>query len=371
MQQDLSDQERSGVDGDADLQLAQNLTISPSLIHSRLIGLINMINPVIYYLSERDRLSWSRHRQSRLQGRDAILDSWQSMIWHTEGIRPTASVRWRQFDGLVSAFWEAECQSGARGYYLAGHPHIMIFFNDMSAQFRISNQDGQFARQYRPMPRALYVPAGVPVWTGSTVTHRFSHLNLHLHKDRLLRFLAPSIGSSAALAAMRRPVEIEDVGPVEALAGLLVSELSNPSKHALYAESLVASIVTGLLDIQDQDQDQGKGTGRLTQGQMNKLALRVDALRADRLTVGEMAQAVGLSESWFSNVFRQTTGKTPLQWQLAKRIDRAKRLLADTDMTIAAVAAQIGFSDQAHFTKVFRQVTGDTPAAWRRLAQIL
>lgn len=291
------------------------------------------------------------------------------MIWRTEGIRPIAPVRWRQFDGLLGAFWEAESQSGAQGYYLAGHPHIMVFFNDMSDQFLISNHDGQFARQYRPMPRAIYVPPGVPVWTGSTGVHGFSHLNLHLHKDRLLRFLSPSIGSSAALAAIRRPVEIYDVGAIQMLAGLMVNELSNWSKHALYAESLVSSIVASLLDIHQLDE--GQAAGRLTQAQMNKLSSRVDELRDDRLTVAEMAQAVGLSESWFSNVFKQTTGKTPLQWQLAKRIDRAKGLLAETDMTIAAIAAQIGFSDQAHFTRVFRQVAGDTPAAWRRFHDAL
>lgn len=297
------------------------------------------------------------------------MDFLQSMIWRTEGIRPIAPVRWRQFDGLLSAFWEAESQPGARGYYMAGHPHIMVFFNDMSVQFRISNHSGQFDRQYRPMPRAIYVPAGVPVWTGSTATHRFSHLNLHLHKDRLLRFLSPSIGSSAALAAIRQPVEIYDVEALQMLAGLLVNELSDWSKHALYAESLVCSIVASLLDIHQPNE--GQAAGRLTQAQMKRLSSRVDELRDDRLTVAEMAQAVGLSESWFSNVFKQTTGKTPLQWQLAKRIDRAKGLLVETDMTIAAVAAQIGFSDQAHFTRVFRHVAGDTPAAWRRFHDTL
>ncbi|MCY1250730.1 Arabinose operon regulatory protein [compost metagenome] len=83
-----------------------------------------------------------------------------------------------------------------------------------------------------------------------------------------------------------------------------------------------------------------------------------------------MAATVGLSESWFSNVFRQTTGKTPLQWQLAKRIDDAKGLLLKSDLTVADIAVQLGFSDQAHLTKVFRQIVGDTPAAWRRTQQV-
>lgn len=286
------------------------------------------------------------------------------MTWHTEGIRVVAPVKWRQLDGLVSVFWEAESQSGASGYYLADDPRIMIFFTDVSSRVRISNRDSDLSQDSRPMMRAVYVPAGVPMWTSSQSTHRFSHLNLHMHKDKVLRFLSPSVGSSAALSALRKPVELQDAGPIETLAGLLVDEISNPSRHPLYAETLAGSIVAGLLDISSDEA--GKPSGRLTMAQMNRLNSRMDGLSDCRLTVAEMAETVGLSESWFANVFKQTTGKTPLQWQLGKRIELAKKLLAESELTVAGIAAHLGFSDQAHFTKVFRQVAGDTPAAWRR-----
>lgn len=289
------------------------------------------------------------------------------MKWRTEGIRVVAPVKWRQFDGLVSAYWEAESQAGATGYYLADDPRIMVFFSDVSSQVRISNRNGDFVQHHRPMMRAVYVPPGVPMWTTSSATHRFSHLNLHLHKDKLLKYLAPAVGASAALTALRRSVEIQDTGAIETLARLVVDEVSKPSKHEIYGESLVGSIVAGLLDLSETGSEQANG--RLTQAQMNKLTARFDGLTDRRFTVAEMAETVGLSESWFSNVFRQTTGKTPLQWQLGKRIEHAKTLLLESELSVADVAAQLGFSDQAHLTKVFRQIAGDTPAAWRRLQQ--
>ncbi len=295
------------------------------------------------------------------------MSFWHSMVWRTEGIQVVAPVKWRQLDGLVSVYWEAESQSGAKGYYLAEDPRIMIFFDDVSVRVRISNENGNFSRNYRPMTRAIYIPAGVPMWTTSRSFHRFSHLNLHMHKDRVMRYLAPSIGSNAALSALRRPVEIQDIGPIETLAGLLVDEISAPSRHAVYAESLVGSIVTGLLDIPD-----GEGrtaNGQLTKGQMARLTERIDACGDCRLTIAEMADAVGLSESWFASVFKRTTGKTPLQWQLARRIGVAKNLLLESGLPVAEVAAQLGFADQAHLTKAFRQVTGITPGAWRRSHQ--
>jgi len=44
-------------------------------------------------------------------------------------------------------------------------------------------------------------------------------------------------------------------------------------------------------------------------------------------------------------------------------------LLGESDLPVASIAAQLGFSDQAHLTKVFRQIVGETPAAWRRMQQ--
>ena len=99
------------------------------------------------------------------------------------------------------------------------------------------------------MMRALYVPAGVPMWSRFTHGHRFSHLDLHLHRDRLLRILAPSVGGPDALAVLRRPVEIADAPAIATLSGLLVEELAQPARHPVFAESLAGSIATGLLDI--------------------------------------------------------------------------------------------------------------------------
>ncbi|WP_200945188.1 MULTISPECIES: helix-turn-helix domain-containing protein [unclassified Rhizobium] len=290
-----------------------------------------------------------------------------SMVTRTEGIRPVAPERWRSFEGAVGVYWDAEGMAGAEGYYLSPDPRIVVFFNDVSSRIRIASREGALGRDDRPMTRAIYVPAGVPLWTRFNGTHRFSHLDLHIHQDRLLRSLAPSLGSSKSRAVLKRPVELQDLGPIETLAGLVVDEISQPSRHAVFGENLVGSIATALLELPAETAQ--PTNGRLTQAQMNKLIARV-ILRGERpMAVAEMAETVGLSESWFATVFRQTTGKSPLQWQMGRRIEAAQNLLADTQLSIADIAAQLGFSDQAHLTKVFRQMVGETPAAWRRLNQ--
>lgn len=291
-----------------------------------------------------------------------------SMVTRIEGIKPVAPEKWRSFEGALGVYWDAEGEAGAEGYYLSPDPRIVVFFNDVSTRIRVANQADALGRADRPMTRAIYVPAGVPLWTRFNAAHRFSHLDLHIHQDRLLRSLAPSLGSSKARAVLKRPVEMQDLGPIETLAGLVVDEIAQPSRHSVFGENLMGSLATALLELPAEDTE--APNGRLTQAQMNKLIARVVLHRERPLAVAEMAETVGLSESWFATVFRQTTGKSPLQWQLGRRIEAAQSLLVTTDLSIAGIAAQLGFSDQAHLTKVFRQMVGETPAVWRRFNRL-
>ncbi len=294
-----------------------------------------------------------------------LLTYLHSMICRTEGIQALRPPTWRGWDGAVGVYWEAAGHTGAQGYYLSPDPRIVIFFNDVSEQIRLTNDKSASTPHYRPMTRALYVPAGMPMWTNFTAMHRFSHLDLHMHKEKLVRMLAPSIDRSTVLSALRHPVEVEASRSTEMLATLLVEELAHPSGHPAHAEHLVASMVTGLLDFTTGPE---RASGRLTQAQMNRLTALVASRPDCRVSLPEMAACVGLSESWFAFAFKQTTGKTPLQWQMARRVELCQDLLRSTDLSIAQIAAQMGFSDQAHFTKSFRQVVGQTPAAWRRMS---
>ena len=293
------------------------------------------------------------------------MSFWPEMSWRTEGITVLEPVRWRQLDGAMGAFWQAECRKGAQGYYLAEDPRIMVYFSDVSAKISMSNEGEATQGPARPMARVVYIPAGMPMWTQSGSTHRFAHLNLHMHRDKLLRFLSPSIGRSSALTALTRPVELSTGGATEVLARLIVDELVAPSRPALYTESLVGSLFAGLLDLPAPGPE--ASPGHLTTAQMRRLTTYTMSSGLGRVSLADMAASVGLSESWFGTVFKHTTGLTPMQWQLQRRIEGAKALLANPDLTIAEIAARLGFTDQAHFTKAFRHTTGDTPAAWRRL----
>jgi AraC-like DNA-binding protein len=84
------------------------------------------------------------------------------------------------------------------------------------------------------------------------------------------------------------------------------------------------------------------------------------------LRLADLAALVGLSETYFSHAFKAATGLPPHRWVMHARVRKAQHFLSSTDLTLSAVAASSGFSDQAHLTRVFKAVIGTTPAAWRR-----
>ena len=86
------------------------------------------------------------------------------------------------------------------------------------------------------------------------------------------------------------------------------------------------------------------------------------------IPIAEVAAHCALSRSHFSRAFKKSTGLAPRDWLLQARIERARRLLAETTAPIAEVSLECGFADQSHFTRVFTRATGTTPFNWRRSA---
>jgi AraC family transcriptional regulator len=87
------------------------------------------------------------------------------------------------------------------------------------------------------------------------------------------------------------------------------------------------------------------------------------------LSLREIAEAAYVSEFHFARLFKKITGQTPHVYLASIRIEKARRLLAETDLPINEIGARVGYTSQSHFTKVFRAATGATPKAFRDAAQ--
>jgi AraC family transcriptional regulator len=84
------------------------------------------------------------------------------------------------------------------------------------------------------------------------------------------------------------------------------------------------------------------------------------------LRLSDLAQEAKISTSHLIRSFRQSTGKTPYQYLLHQRIERARSLMRNDRTPLTEVALASGFADQHHLARVFRRITGVTPSSYRR-----
>lgn len=83
------------------------------------------------------------------------------------------------------------------------------------------------------------------------------------------------------------------------------------------------------------------------------------------ITLEDVATRVHLHPSYFSTIFKQSTGSSFKEYLNLVRIEESKRLLANTDFSIIDIAISVGFEDQSYFSKVFKKFTGMTPKQFR------
>ena len=89
---------------------------------------------------------------------------------------------------------------------------------------------------------------------------------------------------------------------------------------------------------------------------------------AEDISVSDIAEHIGISQSWLTKRFKQECGTNIVGYLLDVRIERAKALLAQTDMLIQMIACATGFDNPGYFISVFRRAAGMTPKAYREQA---
>ena len=134
----------------------------------------------------------------------------------------------------------------------------------------------------------------------------------------------------------------------------------------LYAETLTNALAVHLLRRYETCQPAvWVCPSSLSKPKLQRTTAYIEAHLAQELSVTELAAAAQTSPAYFARLFRQATGQTPHQYVIKCRIERAKRMLEETEMPISEIALRSGFSSQSHFTTAFRRLAGATPKAFR------
>jgi AraC family transcriptional regulator, transcriptional activator of pobA len=91
----------------------------------------------------------------------------------------------------------------------------------------------------------------------------------------------------------------------------------------------------------------------------------IEARYQERISLSDVAAAVSLSPGHLTTVVRRKTGRTVQEWSTERRMTQARRLLVETDLTVAEVGRRVGYADPVYFGRSFRRAHATTPLRWR------
>jgi len=195
----------------------------------------------------------------------------------------------------------------------------------------------------------------------------FDTLNI-LMPRRVLAVLAEQAGCPPP-TILREPVAWTTRDPViESLeSGVLHVISAGPGLDHLVGDHLNLALVTHIAIRYGGMRKPGPAMpGTLARWQLQRATEMMTGNLGERISLFRVARDCDVSPSHFSRAFKASTGLTPSGWMRRLRIDRAKDLLRESGGSLAEVASQCGFADQAHFTRVFSRHVGVPPGSWRR-----
>ncbi len=204
----------------------------------------------------------------------------------------------------------------------------------------------------------LVVPAHTPHYARWDTEHRYLMLTLDP-----IAFLH-TVQSTESWETAELVPHFATTDPLVHGIGLaLKAELeSNGLGGRLYVDSLSTTLFMHLFrHYSAQKPILSAQEGGLPTYRLRQVVEYMDAYLDRDLALAELAAVAQMSPNYFTQLFKQSTGLTPHQYVIQRRVERAKHLLMEGKGTIADIALQVGFAHQSHLNRHFKRWVGVTP----------
>jgi len=217
---------------------------------------------------------------------------------------------------------------------------------------------GEFFLQTSPRPCELR-------WRTLT-SEPFRVMHVYLGLPLMRRAAADVHGSESPLVPLREVSGAADEIVASQL-GLLRNELlERREPSTMLVQGLASSLAVHLVRAYASDTQQpATPHGGLPAFKIHRVLAAMQERIDQELDLKRLAKTVQLSEAHFSRSFKKSTGFSPSQYLTRMRMERARRLLRETELPVVEIGLEVGYASPSHFAQVFRKEVGVLPSDYR------
>jgi AraC family transcriptional regulator len=222
---------------------------------------------------------------------------------------------------------------------------------------------GQIERREMNGDMAWIVPSGVPHVIHFDRPATLIHLYLSEAFFRNMVEGAPSSVETSLIPSLlvRDPFLVE-------LAKTLYRESLDGSLSTLFTQSVATLTATHLLrSYSNRMPATASLKGGMGPSRERRVLAYIEEHLNESISLEDLAQVAEISPNYLIALFRQSMGMTPHKYVIQMRVERARALLKQKQLTLLEIAQHCGFLDQSQFTTVFRRYAGVAPGHFRRL----
>ncbi len=154
---------------------------------------------------------------------------------------------------------------------------------------------------------------------------------------------------------------VDSTGEIkECLQKLMMELTAQQTGYSLVSEGYLTAIVGLVKRAIKENAPQDRKQALVSQ------ALNIIEEKEGNLSIDEVAGQLFVSKDYLRHLFKHYVGQSPMKTIVSVRIDHAKKLLMNPDLTIVEIADICGFEDPYYFSRLFKSYTGQSPSVFRR-----
>jgi AraC-like DNA-binding protein/mannose-6-phosphate isomerase-like protein (cupin superfamily) len=165
----------------------------------------------------------------------------------------------------------------------------------------------------------------------------------------------PALSTHSIISAGEYRYRLEDL-----FFQLLNEAKSHIDGYDVMCDNLLSSIIVQIIRIHAVIKHEEQSTS-----ESQKIKDFIDKNYAKNLTLDTLSEIVYISKYHLAHIFKSEIGVPPITYLITKRMDKAKSLLSETNLTISAISKIIGYENPNYFSQLFKKIVGESPFNYR------